>query len=992
MVDKIPGQISDRRTMLGELNWIFTAITDTIAWNSLPRDLFQKLFRQDLLVASLFRHFLLAERIMRSYNCVPISNPQLPPTHQHPMWQAWDLALDLCLQQLTVKPSGDSVSFTHSPFFAEQLTAFKVWLDYGSQVRRPPEQLPIVLQVLLSQVHRVRALDLLGKFLDLGPWAVNLALSVGIFPYVLKLLQSSARELRPLLVFIWAKILAVDSSCQTDLVKDNGHKYFLNVLSEPSMAAEHHTMAAFVMAIIMNNYPPGREAALKDNTISICLEQLGDKDPHLRQWLALCLAKVWTTFDNARWCGVRDRAHEKLSKLLSDPEPEVRAATVFALGTFVSRSLDRTDHSVAVDGNVGNLLVECITDGSPLVRKELVVAFGGYVAVYISQFITLVKRLLEEENKDRMTTSLDITSMMGPRDAQRPLDSFNSGGMRRSQSRGSFKNLPTSASSHQLSSLASAAADCPSDERVLIRRVSSGVSLAGQTFVTVYSSMWQALNDLALDPHPEVASMARCIVDVVKKKASSSARPRQVVHTVISQPHSANSSPSNRPANMPYGTSPQNMHSPVGHHNSARKAFEKASSAGTPEDQRNGEDNSIADLVSTKFFEWSCKYFAEPLMCLRREQDPECHSYHEREFRFVRNARVRQQGRDQLRAGVSRLDDQMFVNRVGAVPTAIKFHPYENFLAVADACNVSFWDLEQGTKISDITNPAADKVAMLFNRGSRITSIDFINAHDQALFMYCTDDGAIRIHRDFLSGEVSSKKTLVTAFKGLSELVYSERGSGMVTEWEQETTTLIASGNARIMRLWDMQREKKISDINTGAESCVTSLASDPMGKSLLIAGCGDGSVRLFDRRLNPTECRVMTLREHNSWVLKVHLQRGSEGKIVSACCDGDIRFWDPRFTDSVRVYSTRTALSSVDIHPRADIIACGSTNQCMTAYSPNGSVLSTVKYHEGFLGQRIGNASSMAFHPYLIKLATGSADCFVSIYSTPTGRTSFTT
>ncbi len=46
LVDKIPGQLNDRRTMLGELNWIFTAITDTIAWNSLPRDLFQRLFRQ----------------------------------------------------------------------------------------------------------------------------------------------------------------------------------------------------------------------------------------------------------------------------------------------------------------------------------------------------------------------------------------------------------------------------------------------------------------------------------------------------------------------------------------------------------------------------------------------------------------------------------------------------------------------------------------------------------------------------------------------------------------------------------------------------------------------------------------------------------------------------------------------------------------------------------------------------------------------------------
>ena len=52
----------------------------------LPLDLFQKLFRQDLLVASLFRNFLLAERIMRSYNCTPVSSPRLPPTYMHAMW------------------------------------------------------------------------------------------------------------------------------------------------------------------------------------------------------------------------------------------------------------------------------------------------------------------------------------------------------------------------------------------------------------------------------------------------------------------------------------------------------------------------------------------------------------------------------------------------------------------------------------------------------------------------------------------------------------------------------------------------------------------------------------------------------------------------------------------------------------------------------------------------------------------------------------------
>ena len=32
--------------------------------------------------------------------------------------------------------------------------------------------------------------------------------------------------------------------------------------------------------------------------------------------------KVWTNFDNARWCGVRDSAHEKLHTLLLDAVPE----------------------------------------------------------------------------------------------------------------------------------------------------------------------------------------------------------------------------------------------------------------------------------------------------------------------------------------------------------------------------------------------------------------------------------------------------------------------------------------------------------------------------------------------------------------------------------------------------------------------------------------------------------------------------------------------
>jgi regulatory associated protein of mTOR len=63
VVDAIPGKATDRKTPLGDLNWIFT-FTDSIAWNILPKPLFQRLFRQDLLVASLFRNFQSAVEVV----------------------------------------------------------------------------------------------------------------------------------------------------------------------------------------------------------------------------------------------------------------------------------------------------------------------------------------------------------------------------------------------------------------------------------------------------------------------------------------------------------------------------------------------------------------------------------------------------------------------------------------------------------------------------------------------------------------------------------------------------------------------------------------------------------------------------------------------------------------------------------------------------------------------------------------------------------------
>ncbi|KAL1780035.1 regulatory-associated protein of mTOR isoform X1 [Sigmodon hispidus] len=1036
LIEKIPGRLNDRRTPLGELNWIFTAITDTIAWNVLPRDLFQKLFRQDLLVASLFRNFLLAERIMRSYNCTPVSSPRLPPTYMHAMWQAWDLAVDICLSQLpTIIEEG--TAFRHSPFFAEQLTAFQVWLTMGVENRSPPEQLPIVLQVLLSQVHRLRALDLLGRFLDLGPWAVSLALSVGIFPYVLKLLQSSARELRPLLVFIWAKILAVDSSCQADLVKDNGHKYFLSVLADPYMPAEHRTMTAFILAVIVNSYTTGQEACLQGNLIAICLEQLSDPHPLLRQWVAICLGRIWQNFDSARWCGVRDSAHEKLYSLLSDPIPEVRCAAVFALGTFVGNSAERTDHSTTIDHNVAMMLAQLINDGSPMVRKELVVALSHLVVQYESNFCTVALQFMEEEKNYPLpspatteggsltpvrdspcTPRLRSVSSYGNIRAVTTARNLNKSLQNLSLTEESGSSVAFSPGNLSTSSSASSTLGSPENEEYILsfetidkmRRVSSYSalnSLIGVSFNSVYTQIWRVLLHLAADPYPDVSDLAMKVLNSIAYKATVNARPQRILDT-SSLTQSAPASPTNKgmhihqvggsppasstsscsltndvakqtvsrdlPSGRPGTAGPAGaQYTPHSHQfPRTRKMFDKGPDQTTDDaDDAAGHKSFICATIQTGFCDWSARYFAQPVMKIPEEHDLESQIRKEREWRFLRNTRVRKQAQQVIQKGITRLDDQIFLNRNPGVPSVVKFHPFTPCIAVADKDSICFWDWEKGEKLDYFHNGNP--------RYTRVTAMEYLNGQDCSLLLTATDDGAIRVWKNF--ADLEKNPEMVTAWQGLSDMLPTTRGAGMVVDWEQETGLLMSSGDVRIVRIWDTDRETKVQDIPTGADSCVTSLSCDSH-RSLIVAGLGDGSIRVYDRRMALSECRVMTYREHTAWVVKAYLQKHPEGHIVSVSVNGDVRFFDPRMPESVNVMQIVKGLTALDIHPQANLIACGSMNQFTAIYNGNGELINNIKYYDGFMGQRVGAISCLAFHPHWPHLAVGSNDYYISVYS----------
>ncbi|KAL6002962.1 Regulatory-associated protein of TOR 2 [Asimina triloba] len=535
-IDKIPGRQNDRKTLLGELNWIFTAVTDTIAWNVLPHDLFQRLFRQDLLVASLFRNFLLAERVMRAANCSPVSFPVLPSTHQHHMWDAWDMAAEICLSQLKSlidEPNAEFQVFCFpelvsqfgpSPFFTEQLTAFEVWLDHGSEHKKPPEQLPIVLQ----------------------------ALSVGIFPYVLKLLQTTAMELRQILVFIWTKILALD---KVDLVKDQGHIYFIKFLDSMDAYPEQRAMAAFVLAVIVDGHRRGQEACIQANLIHVCLRHLQLENPHdtqteplLVQWLCLCLGKLWEDFPEAQMVGLQAGAPAVYAPLLAEPQPEVRASAVFALGTLLDIGSDTYRDGLGSDGdcdddeknktelNIVKSILKVVSDGSPLVRAEVAVALARFAFGHNKHLKSIAETFWKPQANSLLSSLPSFGNIRSPSSGctntgqyMQPATAIpsqigsllRSAGDRTSAGRDGrvSTSSPLASSGMMHGSPLSDDSSQHSDLGIISKDVASNGVVSFSKLKTLDNAMYTecvlAMYTLAKDPSPRIASLGRRVLSII---------------------------------------------------------------------------------------------------------------------------------------------------------------------------------------------------------------------------------------------------------------------------------------------------------------------------------------------------------------------------------------------------------------------------------------------------------------------------------------------
>ncbi|KAK8809660.1 hypothetical protein WA158_000603 [Blastocystis sp. Blastoise] len=1010
----LPGDLKLRDTPLGKLQWIFESITDTIAWDCTECSKYRMLYRQDEVTATLFRNFLLAQNILGWLDITPVSRPTLENTSKHPLWNTWWSVLDDFFYQFNATavihksiPIVDPLNPLNvnnfdfkTTFFEDQMRMFELEFPlYKSHTTIEPSQLPMLYQIFLGS-DKDNVLPLISKYTLQGPEAVELLLSTGIYTYLLRSIQQFDQP-NTYLLTIWSRILLYDYTYQSDFNNSRTISFFVNsikksyqLLNEENKKnqlqslGEDSNSTSFEDAFI--NYEQQMDTISKQyNSLIVadacsvliffalcchqssglqfrCIESdihkytlklIEFQHPKIQKWCLLFLTQLIDGNKTAKQKLIDKECIRIVLNLLTNGDPEVRAASLYLLGLFIGYN----DNSISSYSTKPSL-----SPFSPLSNNPMNSLMSSSQQMYISIETPLQLNDMELLLKQNDSSIQFDISLLREVSNTLYIRSELSSLVRREYLRFILKvfiqpvhrarliycirfieRVPSLEQNHSLS-IASALCDCYEDDNEIVKHLSAMSPLSKEEVIQLkpsfYIENWVNLKGLLLEE--PISLLSKSIYSFMNYIKDNVIQLYPFNETTKSLYCDTNTIPEDlktaEKESDPFLLPPplamsQFSSSTFGNYDLSHDLLSAPTTPSIITDQWLEQQLTLLSLPTT-LFSVNIDIISNNGNDSEAIEDP-----YESLIPYIKDTRLQNMTVAQQKSIYKPLKERICWIRKDVPITCIKFHPSAPLVLTGSLSSITSFNISSGSLSYTLTH---NKV--------QTTGIEWINNSNDPLLAEARGNGTIYIWKSALKDK-SRKVHLLSSFSLFPSFNRNYENSPIylkrhLIKFDQSRGYLIAGGQSKYIKIVDFNSQQLYTKFDITSHYQLTSLDvnnSDPRYFYTNLA-----SLLAYDIR----ERNVQIIQQYDNQSPIVKCGISSTHLAYIAHYSGAVDTVDLRTNKIVNTFQTNPSLTDFKLHPILPYFATSSLNSTISIWSYDGTNMQTITSHYGLLSRELGS------------------------------------
>ena len=361
---------SEKSSEAKELSRALTAITDAIAADSLPRDLYLRIFRSDHLCGTLFRHFLLAQYLLRPYRVHPVAYPEIPDLSMHQMWRQWGILLDTAICSVCVPRPVLSTDL-----FCRAATSFEVLMhnDQFDMIR--PYHLTLLFHMLFCDPGNDQPVIFLSEYAADPRCSHDLLVSSTVFhPLFARLMTKDPKSsvFYPLCYLVLV-LLYDNPEFANDIRKELDASSFPSIVFMKDVPIQTRTVCAALVAHLVVSHETFQKVCTSPEYLGLIAAELLNCDPSLECFLLLIIRRAFNLYSPDMSFFTANGLHLKCAVCLESGCPLLRAASIAALTCFMC------PFESLYNSQLFFMALRAVSDGSYVVRFHFVLLLKKFI-------------------------------------------------------------------------------------------------------------------------------------------------------------------------------------------------------------------------------------------------------------------------------------------------------------------------------------------------------------------------------------------------------------------------------------------------------------------------------------------------------------------------------------------------------------------------------------------------------------------------------------